>query len=316
VENIADDLTALSIKTKLLRGALNPFESPLLDRYKFPGKFISENPPEQFYDWSFEHDWSVELMSDRPTDFRQQFACVLMAYCAPSGTLPDCLTDHWPLQFAPTLLLQQNYLHKVPGVFTRLFGATITKVVNGDDVSWTGDDAMAFRVLKSAFFNAFKHGQRRLTGPLLALWAEDNGHTLTDETLKLLTNNKSARDGDGWCRVESLVSLHQLIELHRCGDTKNPPNASLRVTVSPIGTPSRSSGAIVQIMNCHPEFLKHVESLQTPSDADAIGVDEYFGNLNKAVTGVLKWCRPMKAEILALDDAGAHLTVLLTDPSL
>lgn len=312
VEGIAK---TMAVETKKLQALLDPFEAPLLSRYRLPGRFIADEPSKPFWHWLFEHNWPVAVICERPDHFRQQFACILLAYCSP-GSLPDRYTGRWPDQPVPSLLLR-TFRDHVPRTFVQLFAETIDKVVRDDlTVEWTIKDETAFQILKAACFNPFKH-QRKLTGPLLALWAEEHGHSVSAENIKLLTNTKSARDGDGWCRVEALDSLHNLITLGR-SDTKYPQNTLLSVIVSPLLTGIRATGAKVQIVKCLPDFVKHVENLQTPSDEADIGADEFFGDLTKAVMGIFKWCTPMKAEAegeYAIGEATACLTVFLRDPS-
>lgn len=226
------------------------------------------------------------MFRKHPEDFRQHLACLLLAFCDPK-TLPKDPSQPWPadqLSPAENLLARRE---KIPTIFSTLFPSTVERLLSTHDSRWTEEDVHAYEFLKAAFANPFKEN-RRLTGPLVLLWADQCRHEVSDDTPRDTFNNHSARNGMHWCSVDALPLLHDLIENHRTGDAgKHEPNKRLRIEVSAIRFERLTIGADVTLFECGTQFVERVLELQ---ERPAASADLRRGSLTRTVDELINLC--------------------------
>ena len=191
--------------------------------------------------------------------------------------------------------------------------STLERVLSDDPSEWIQEDVTAYSFLKAAFYNAFKPGVRKLTGPLLALWADRNGYVVSEEALSELAK---ALDGTGWCKVDALYFVDTLIGIHKVGEPpRYPANKDLQVTVSPLSSDGLVVGAEVEVTRCTTPFVEAVRDRVTPGAMQTTSGGR--GDLTAAISKIIRVCGadsisvgPLNANGLQLD----RLSIRLTEP--
>jgi len=268
VNGIVDRLTDLSMETKSLQDELGRGEPPLFAAFQNASTFVPERSELTYYNWTFRHSWSPEFLRTYYEDFRQHLACLLLAFCDPK-TLPSHVGQPWPAEhpFPSAHLLAVR--ERIPATFSTHFSSTVARILSVHDSDWTNDDVLAYEFLKGAFANPFKE-DRKLTGPLTLLWADQWRHEVRDPTVRETFSNNSALNGLYWCSVDALPLLHDLIENHRTGDAgKHPPNTRLRAEITAIRYQQMTIGANVTLFECGERFVEKVSEIQERATAPA-----------------------------------------------